>query len=83
MGKERALRNATAAAVGAADGIVQLEPGPVPLYYQYVLGRAARAPTLADQKHSFALAVRLWQRLPIAAAGVLGRGVKRLFPEAL
>jgi FemAB-related protein (PEP-CTERM system-associated) len=56
---------------------------PVPLYYQYALGRAARAPTLEDQKHSFALAVRLWQRLPLAAAGVLGRGVKRLFPEAL
>lgn len=56
---------------------------PVPLFYQYVLGKAAKAPTLEDQKHSFELAVKLWQRLPIPMAGVLGRSVKRLFPEAL
>lgn len=56
---------------------------PVPLYYQYVLGRAARAPTLEDQKSSFALAVKAWQRLPVPVAGLLGRRVKRLFPEAL
>ena len=56
---------------------------PVPLYYQYVLGKASRAPTIEDQKHTFSLAVKLWQRLPIPVAGALGRGVKRLFPEAL
>ncbi len=56
---------------------------PVPLYYQYVFGTAPGAPTLEDQKHAFALAVRLWQHLPVSVAGVLGRGVKRLFPEAL
>ncbi len=56
---------------------------PVPLYYQYVLGSAARPPTLEDQKHAFALAVRLWQHLPVPVAGTLGRQVKRLFPEAL
>lgn len=56
---------------------------PVPLFYQYVLGKASRAPTIEDQKHAFALAVTVWKRLPISAAGALGRRVKRLFPEAL
>jgi FemAB-related protein (PEP-CTERM system-associated) len=56
---------------------------PVPLFYQYVLGKTAKAPTLEDQEHSFALAVKLWQRLPIPVAGLLGRHVRRLFPEAL
>ena len=56
---------------------------PVPLYYQYALGRVRQAPTLADQKHAFALAVKMWQRLPIPVAGMLGPAVKRLFPEAL
>ena len=56
---------------------------PVPLHYQYVLGRAAHAPTLESQKQSFTIAVKLWQHLPIPAAGLLGRSVKRLFPEAL
>ena len=56
---------------------------PVPLYYQYVLGKASRAPTIEDQKHAFALAVTMWRRLPVPVAGALGRRVKRLFPEAL
>lgn len=56
---------------------------PVPLFYQYALGRAARVPTLADQKRSLDLAVRVWRRLPVAVAGALGERVKRLFPEAL
>lgn len=56
---------------------------PVPLHYQYVLGRATRFPTLADQKGSFDLAVRAWKRLPLPLARVLGDPVKRLFPEAL
>ena len=56
---------------------------PVPLFYQYVLGRAPRAPTIEGQKRAFGLAVTMWQRLPVPAAAVLGRHVKRLFPEAL
>jgi FemAB-related protein (PEP-CTERM system-associated) len=56
---------------------------PVRLYYQYALGRAASAPTLEEQKHQFDLAVKVWRRLPLPVAGLLGRGVKRLFPEAL
>ena len=56
---------------------------PAPLYYQYLLGRARRAPSHEDQKHSFALAVRLWQRLPLAAARALGPMARRRFPEAL
>jgi FemAB-related protein (PEP-CTERM system-associated) len=56
---------------------------PVPLYYQYVLGRARRAPTLEAQQHSFDLATRVWKRLPLAVAAPLGERVRRLFPEAL
>ena len=56
---------------------------PVPLYYQYVLAAGRRAPTVADQKSGFALAVRAWQRLPLPLAGWLGPRVRRLFPEAL
>jgi FemAB-related protein (PEP-CTERM system-associated) len=56
---------------------------PVPLYYQYVLGRARRVPTLHDQKHGLEMAVRVWQRLPLAVAARLGPVARRRFPEAL
>lgn len=56
---------------------------PVPLHYQYALGRASRVPTLADQKRTFDVAVRAWRRLPVPVAGVLGERVKRLFPEVM
>jgi FemAB-related protein (PEP-CTERM system-associated) len=56
---------------------------PVPLYYQYVLGRATRPPTLEDQKHGYDFAVRAWKRLPLPLAALLGEPVKRMFPEVL
>ena len=56
---------------------------PVPLYYQYALGRARQVPGLDDQKHAFALAVRAWQHLPLVAARALGPIARRRFPEAL
>jgi FemAB-related protein (PEP-CTERM system-associated) len=56
---------------------------PVPLHYQYVLGRAQAIPTLEDQKHHYALAVALWRRLPLWAATTLGEPLKRRFPEVL
>ena len=56
---------------------------PVPLYYQYVLGRARTVPTLEGQQHAFDLATRVWKRLPLALAGPLGERARRLFPEAL
>ena len=56
---------------------------PVPLHYQYVLGRGSRIPTLADQKGSMALAVSLWRRLPLPLARLLGEPAKRRFPEVL
>lgn len=56
---------------------------PVPLFYQYVLGRAAALPALADQKERFALAVKVWRRLPVSVAGALGEPLKRRFPEVL
>ncbi len=56
---------------------------PRPLYYQYLLGRAAQPPTLEDQKRGYDLAVRVWKRLPLWAAGPLGERVKRLVPEVM
>jgi hypothetical protein len=56
---------------------------PRPLHYQAVAGGAARVPTLAEQRSRLDLAVRLWQRLPVPVAGVLGERVKRLFPEVM
>jgi FemAB-related protein (PEP-CTERM system-associated) len=56
---------------------------PVPLFYQYALGRAAAPPSLADQKERYALAVRAWRRLPLWLAGALGEPLKRRFPEVL
>ena len=53
----------------------------VQLYYQYALGRRRQIPTLADQKHSLGPAVRIWKRLPLPLADVLGERVRRLFPE--
>ena len=56
---------------------------PAPLYYQYVLGTAKTMPTLDDQKHSFELAVRIWQRLPLPLVRLLGPIARRRFPETL
>ncbi|HET7224155.1 MAG TPA: GNAT family N-acetyltransferase [Candidatus Eisenbacteria bacterium] len=56
---------------------------PVPLFYQYARGRAARIPTLAAQQHGFDLAVRVWKRLPVPVAAALGEPVRRRFPEVL
>jgi FemAB-related protein (PEP-CTERM system-associated) len=56
---------------------------PVPLYYQYALGRAARVPTLEHQKGAYAAAVAVWRRLPLPVAGLLGEPLRRRFPEVL
>jgi hypothetical protein len=53
------------------------------LHYQYVLGTAKAAPTLASQKGSFDMVVKLWQKLPLPVAKLLGEPAKRLFPEVL
>jgi FemAB-related protein (PEP-CTERM system-associated) len=56
---------------------------PVQLYYQYVLGRAARLPSLEEQKGSLAAAVAVWRRLPLPVASMLGERVRRRFPEVM
>jgi FemAB-related protein (PEP-CTERM system-associated) len=55
----------------------------VPLSYQYVLGTATEFPTLAHQKGSLDLAVKLWKKLPLPLAAALGEPAKRLFPEVM
>ncbi len=62
---------------------VQYGAAPRPLAYQYALGTAQEVPTLAAQKSSLDLAVRLWQRLPLAVARTIGPRARRLFPEAM
>jgi len=54
---------------------------PVQLYYQYILGRAARIPVLEDQKKRYNLAVEIWKKLPLAAAGFLGELARKRFPD--
>jgi len=56
---------------------------PRPLAYQYALGTATAIPTLAAQKSSLDLAVRVWQRLPLVVTRTIGPRARRLFPEAL
>lgn len=56
---------------------------PVQLYYQYALAPGAALPTLEAQKGAYAAAVRLWRRLPLPVAAVLGERVRRRFPEVL
>lgn len=56
---------------------------PVPLYYQYLLAGGEKAPTIAAQKSGLALAVRMWQKLPLPLAARIGPHVRRMFPEAL
>jgi FemAB-related protein (PEP-CTERM system-associated) len=55
----------------------------VPLYYQYLLRGGAEAPTFSTQRHRMGLAVRLWKRLPVPVARVLGEPIRRRFPELL
>ena len=55
----------------------------MPLHYQYVMGSATEVPTLANQKGSLSLAVRLWQKLPLPVARWLGEPAKRMFPEVM
>ena len=54
----------------------------VPLYYQYHPGDAA-VPRFAEQRQQMDLAVRLWQRLPLPLARLLGEPIRRRFPELL
>lgn len=56
---------------------------PVALHYQYALGSAGRMPTLAEQKGTLDLAVRIWRKLPLPLAAALGEPAKRLFPEVM
>ncbi len=55
----------------------------VPLYYQYLLREAAEVPSFASQRNRMGLAVRLWKRLPLPVARVLGEPIRRRFPELL
>jgi FemAB-related protein (PEP-CTERM system-associated) len=55
----------------------------VPLFYQYVLGATAAQPSFAAQQDRFSLATRVWKRLPLPVARLLGDPIRRRFPELL
>jgi FemAB-related protein (PEP-CTERM system-associated) len=53
---------------------------PVPLPYQYILLRGGSLPDLSPSNPRFALARRLWQRLPVPVATLAGSLVTRYLP---
>jgi len=55
----------------------------VPLHYQYLLRARAAVPSFAMQQQRMSLASRLWKRLPLPVARVLGEPIRRRFPELL
>ena len=55
----------------------------VPLYYQYLFNGPAEVPSFAAQQRRMGMAVRLWKRLPLPVARVLGEPIRRRFPELL
>jgi CelD/BcsL family acetyltransferase involved in cellulose biosynthesis len=55
----------------------------VPLFYKYLLRSGAQVPSFAAQQQHMGLAVRLWKRLPLPVARVLGEPIRRRFPELL
>ena len=54
---------------------------PVPLYYQYILGRKTQPPDFEDQKQRYNFIVKIWKRLPLFAVGFLGELARKRFPE--
>jgi FemAB-related protein (PEP-CTERM system-associated) len=55
----------------------------VPLYYQYLFRDEGDVPSFAGQQRRMSIAVRLWKRLPLPVARVLGEPIRRRFPELL
>ncbi|MBJ6801419.1 FemAB family XrtA/PEP-CTERM system-associated protein [Geomonas propionica] len=53
---------------------------PVPLYWQYLLREGASLPELNPANPKFRLAVRGWQRLPVALTRLLGPRIVRNIP---
>ena len=55
----------------------------VPLYYQYLFRTGGDVPSFSAQQQRLGPAVRLWKRLPLSVARVLGDPIRRQFPELL
>ncbi|QWV91852.1 FemAB family PEP-CTERM system-associated protein [Geomonas oryzisoli] len=53
---------------------------PVPLYWQYLLADGVRPPELNPANPKFRLAVKGWQRLPVALTRILGPPIVRNIP---
>lgn len=53
---------------------------PMQLYWQYLLAEGKPVPDLNPGNPKFGLAVRVWQRLPLAAANVLGPRIVKNIP---
>jgi serine/alanine adding enzyme len=53
---------------------------PVPLHWQYLLGEGAPLPQLNADNPKYRLAIRVWQRLPVALTKLLGPRIVRNIP---
>ena len=53
---------------------------PTQLYWHYWLPRSAALPALNPDNPKYRLAIRLWQRLPLAVANRLGPRIVRYLP---
>ena len=53
---------------------------PTPLHYQVSLNKASRLPNLSPSNSKFALAIKLWRRLPLWATRAAGAFVTRWIP---
>jgi len=53
---------------------------PVPLYWQYLLQEGRSFPELNLKNPKFNLAIKIWQKLPLAVTNVIGPGIVRNIP---
>ena len=53
---------------------------PVQLYWQYLLGQGKEVPELNPDNPKYRMAIKVWQKLPLAMANVLGPRIVRNIP---
>jgi FemAB-related protein (PEP-CTERM system-associated) len=58
----------------------QWTPDPVQLTWQYQLIKAREVPALNPDNENFSLAIKIWQKLPLPVANLLGPRVIKNFP---
>ena len=54
---------------------------PIPLYYQYVFGKARSYPLLNGDENKYASAIKLWKKMPLGLATSAGKRLTKYLPE--